>query len=489
MKNQPKLKVLRSAKLIAVPVIVQMLVSAPVLAQPKAQQVTLTLREYLNQVENQNDAFQRASRAEKAFELRADEWRLLTSPYFFGSAELTSDKSEKQTPQIMGTETNIKRYTLGFGQKTSFGLEAKLSYQYLDTNMIGANEQFINPPHFYTTGPVLELTQSFWKNGFGSETRAQSEIKKAEAESQRYSEKHNQAQLRQQAESAYWRLAVAREALHAAKDNLERAKKGRNWTAERVRLNLADRSDLLQQDAAVAARELEVQQAEMEEKAAARAFNTMRGVASTEVAEQLQPITDELIKSLRVPERAEKRADVMAAEAQARLAKAQSETGLEALKPTLDAYLTAGLNGRDGDSGKAVSESFSTEFPNYTVGVRLNIPLNQGIASRAREGYRVSAATAELQARRKAFEVEREWIELMQKFEESKQRLELARKLERVQKTKLDAERARLSRGRTTTYQVIQFETEYATAQLNRIKQAQEVLSIYSQLKTFGGEQ
>jgi len=487
MRNQPKLKVLRSAKLVAVPVIFQMLVSTPVLAQPKTQ--TLTLNEYLSQVENQNDAFQRSSRAEKAFELRSDEWRLITSPYFFGSAEFTTDKREQQTPQIMGTETNIKNYTFGFGQKTSFGLEAKLSYQYVDTNMVGANEQFINPSHFYTTGPVLQLTQSLWKNGFGSETKAQMEAKRAEAESRRYSEIHNQAQLRQQAESAYWRLAVAREALHAAKENLDRAKKGRNWTAERVRLNLADRSDLLQQDAAVAARELEVQQAEMEEKAAARAFNTMRGVASTVVTERLQSITDDLIKSLRVPERAEKRADVKAAEAEARSLKAQTETGLEALKPSVDAFITAGLSGRDGDSGKAVSESLSTDFPYYTVGVRLNIPLNQGIASRAREGYRVAAATMELQARRKAFEVEREWIELVQKFEESKQRLELARKLEQVQKTKLDAERARLRRGRTTTYQVILFETDYTTAQLNRIRQAQEVLSIYSQLKTFGGEQ
>lgn len=490
MKNQPKLKAPLFIKLIAAPVIFNMLVSTPVLAQQKVQpQATLTLNDYLNQVEKQNEAFQRSSRAERAYELRSDEWRLITSPYFIGSVQIGSDKREQSSPSIMGNETSTKVYALGFGQKTSFGLDAKLTYQYVDTDIVGANTQFINPSHFYTTGPVLELTQSFWRNGFGSETKAAIEAKEAEVQAQKFSEKFTQTQLRQSAENAYWRLAVAREALIAAKENLDRTKKGRDWTAERVRLNLADRSDLLQQDAAVAARLLELQQAEMEENAAARAFNTMRGVASTTVNERLQPITDELIKSLRVPEREEKRADVKAAEAQARALKASSQIGLESSKPNFEAFLTAGLNGRDADSGTAISESFSTQYPNYTVGVRLNVPLNQGVASRAREGYRVAAESAELGFKRKAFETEREWIELVQKFEESKQRLELARKLETVQKTKLDAERARLSRGRTTTYQVILFEGDYASAQLNRIRLAQEVLSIYSQLKTFGGEQ
>ncbi len=486
MKSQLKRRAPGLAQLIAAPVIFNMLVSMPVSAQ---QQSLLTLNDYLNQVEKHNDAFQRSSRAEKGLELRSDEWRLMTTPYLFGTAQMGSDKREQSSPTIMGNETATKVYSLGFAQKTTFGLDAKLYYQYVDTEIVGANPQFINPSHFYTTGPVLELTQSLWRNGFGSETKAAIEAKEADIQAQRFTEQYTQIQLRQAAENAYWRLAVAREALVAAKENLDRTKKGRNWTAERVRLNLADRSDLLQQDAAVAARQIELQQAEMEETAAARAFNTMRGVNSDTVPEKLQPITDDLIKSLRVPERKDKRADVKAAEAQVRAAQASSRLGLEAAKPTLEAFLTAGLNGRDADSGAAISESFGTEHPNYTIGVRLNIPLNQSLASRVREGYQAAAESAEMAFRRKAFEADREWADLVQRLEESKRNLEIARKLEQVQKAKLDAERARLSRGRTTTYQVIMFESDYANAQLNRIRLAQQVLAIYSQLKTFGGKQ
>jgi outer membrane protein TolC len=257
--------------------------------------------------------------------------------------------------------------------------------------------------------------------------------------------------------------------------------------SRQARLELSDRAELLQSEAAVAARKMQSQQALDEEASAARAFNTVRGIESNEVPERLSVINDELIRSLSLPKREQARADVRAAEQQARAAKASSLSSGESSKPAVDLFLNAGLNGRDPASGTAISESLSTNHPNYAVGVKVNIPLQQGIAARAREGYQIQAESSDLAFRRKAYETEREWTDLNQRLEESRKRLDLARKLEDAQKAKLDAERNRLRRGRTTTYTVIQFEEDFANAQLNRLRIEAEILGIYSQLKTFGG--
>jgi outer membrane protein TolC len=137
----------------------------------------------------------------------------------------------------------------------------------------------------------------------------------------------------------------------------------------------------------------------------------------------------------------------------------------------------------------SMTESIGTNNPNYTVGLRVNIPLEQGIAAKAREGYRVQAQSQDIAFRRRAYESEREWLDLERKFSEGKYRLTLATKLEDAQRAKLDLEKKRLTRGRTTTYQVILFEEDFANAQLNRIRMQADVLGVYSQMKAFGGAQ
>jgi outer membrane protein TolC len=91
-------------------------------------------------------------------------------------------------------------------------------------------------------------------------------------------------------------------------------------------------------------------------------------------------------------------------------------------------------------------------------------------------------------ASRKRFENDREWSDLGKKLEESKSRLELTQRIEKTQQRKLTAERERQSRGRSTMFQVMQCETDYASSQLNVIKNKAEILGIIARMKTFGGE-
>ncbi len=75
---------------------------------------------------------------------------------------------------------------------------------------------------------------------------------------------------------------------------------------------------------------------------------------------------------------------------------------------------------------------------------------------------------------------------LKDKFQQAKDRLTIYDQLEKTQKTKLEYERVRRQRGRTTTQQVLLFEQDYEQAQLGRIKTMSDILQLLAQMKTYG---
>ena len=74
------------------------------------------------------------------------------------------------------------------------------------------------------------------------------------------------------------------------------------------------------------------------------------------------------------------------------------------------------------------------------------------------------------------------------RFENLKKRLALSQKLETVQEKKLIAEKRRYNGGRSTIFQVLQFEQDLANAQLLKLRNKNELIATYNQLKLFSGE-
>ncbi|MGE4130399.1 MAG: TolC family protein [Bdellovibrionales bacterium] len=454
-------------------------------AQANGSQITLD--EYLSQVAGKNGAYKGAEIGEEAASLREEEWSLITSPSLFGGAQRFKDEREVSSPRFQGSETTVDTYSLGVNQQTNFGLAAKLSYVYNDTTIKGADTTFLPDPHFLTAGPYLELTQALGRNGFGGEIRASQRLQEAQAKAAKHLSGFKRTTIGAEAESLYWRLALSREALAAAKQNKERADRILGWSSNRAKMELADRADLLQAEAALLSRTLELQTATDDEKAASRAFNTMRGLESEFVSETLSGFDERTLSTLKVPEKKGLRGDVRAAEQEQIAAQANAELARQRNKPVLDAFVNVGLNGRDTKSDDTVSESFTDKHPHTTFGVRFNIPLDLVQSSKNREAYTREALAAKMNYQQKVFEEQRLWLDLNKKFNDARQRLELAVRIEAAQKKKLEYERNRHSRGRTTTYQVILFEQDFSGAQLARIRAQTDVLNVFAQLKTFGG--
>ncbi len=450
----------------------------------------LSLSDFLRQVETQNPASRAATESAQAAQLKLSEAELLTSPQLFSTVQTGKDQREGLFFRYQSVTST--QYTLGVQQQTSYGLAAKLSYTLTTQEYTGLPDTLLlsNPVlagQFYEGLPKLELTQSLWRNAWGSETRAlQSQLEAASA-IQLETEKFKKKMTLTQASATYWRLSLAREATAIAQETLGRASRLSEWSKKRAQLGLADQSDALQGEAAVQLRKLQLRAAQDEERSARLAFNSARGKTGDSVDETLSkiPATTELHQTPSTLPSNLTREDLIAAEKNLSLSEASAELGRARNTPSLDLFASAALNSRDSATADAVSNSFGTEQPTLGVGIKLVLPLDAAAWTSAREGYARDRQAAELQLERKRLEVQQEWTDLQQKIADSQARLGIADLLVETQERKANAERERFNKGRSTTYQVLTFEEDYAQSRLNRLRSQFELQTLTLQLNTF----
>lgn len=445
----------------------------------------MSLSGYLNQVRDKHLGFQASQLVSQGASERVGEGRLLTSPSLFSQIGYLDDQKPTNNPAFLGNRTVFQNYSLGVAEQTPFGLSAKLSYNITRTELYGVNTAFVPLPKFYNVVPSLELSQSLWRNGFGSETRAAVRVAEAQAKALGLSESLKSKVILAEAEGAYWRLAIARELVSVAKSGVERAQKIQDWSKRRASLALADKSDALQAEAGLQGKQLELQMALDEEREAKRRLNSLRGIDSENVSESLEPVEPTKIAELKAIEKQGKREDVLAADEARKAAQAASVLGREKNAPTFDVVSGYSLNGRDAVLSKSISDASKTAQSTFSIGVKFSSPLDLGTVLSDRSGYLKEEKGAELNYQRKLFEEELEWSELIKKFDEARRRLQMALEIEKVQKSKLENERARLKTGRSVLYQVVLFEQDYANSQVMTLKTELQILALLAQMKTY----
>lgn len=464
--------------------ILSILAAGGAFAQPKDAKVAtgprLTLQDYLGQVAAKHAGYKAADLTSKGAKQTAEEGKLLFRPTLFGNAG--ASVAGQANPFSESEQFQSKNYSLGIGQATDVGLSARLT---ANRSEFALNAGALSGK-YEANWTQLELTQSLWRNWAGREIDAQAEASEYAALANAFAQSHAGKALMLEAEAAYWRLALSREIVQVQKDALDRAQRSSDWAARRARMQLADRAEALQTSTAFQARRLELRQAEDEASAAAQAFNSSRGLNSNEVPEVLAEITPTLTDSLQVPARTSKRDDVKAAELQAKAGAANAQIARERNKPTIEAYATVPLSEPEDPTGAFATVIPQTSRVATTVGIRATIPLDFARTSRVREGYDSQATAANSIFERKAFEEERDWTDLVNKFTQAKQRLKLYEELEKQQREKLLYERDRQGRGRSTLQSVLIYEGDYQVTQLGRIRTLAELLTLNAQMKLYG---
>ena len=404
--------------------------------------------------------------------------------------EQKSDATPPVVPIPEYKKINYSSYQVGVSKLTSFGLDSKLYYDWRRTQYIDPSYPpgIVFPPNYYYARPTVELTQPVWGNGFGRTTRAKVERTDARAVAAHFESRDDARKQLADTDAAYWRLVFFRDVVALQRESLAGAKRLDDYVVRQARLHLADQAEATQAEAALRLHELDLQQALDDEREAARMFNTARGVDSEDVPETLMhPDWDRL--SYPAAEPTPSRDDVQAARERVREKAGDAAISIESNRPSLDLYALFALNALQQSTEDTWARSFNGDHPTESVGLRFAMPLNYSALKKTREGYATEAKAAEEAYQRKLFELKRDWNNLTRSINEARTRLELNRQIEKAQKAKVDAEVQRLRHGRTTTYQVILFEQDYASAVISRIRAEARVMGLLAGASRYGNFQ
>ncbi len=449
----------------------------------------LSLKDYLQEVRKENHGYQSAVEKREGSKERGSQADLLYSPALFANVNFRFDKKLPQLPFFQYTELDTHQFAIGVQKQTSFGLTAKLSYQWDFTNYLGASL----PPtasgpallKFWDARPIVELNQSLWQNGFGSGTRATERLLTAQSEAETFASEAERKGTELMAEIAYWRLAAAREVVKQNEAAISASGQLFKYITEKASSNLTDKADVLQSKAALETRRLDLKTAKDEVRAAMRQFNALRNAPTNQLVDALEPLNWSEISQLEIPENRSVRPDVKAAQAQLKMSEANAVMLGEKDKPQLDLYASWALNGRDAEVGQSTWNAYQAGRPTVGAGIKFLMPLDLGATSDSRRGASRMERAAQLGLAQKQYDEKQQWEDLTEKLTDAKERFHLAEIMESAQEEKLTYERQRLKQGRTTTYQQLLIEQEYTLSGLVKVRAAFEALQVRAQMKLY----
>ncbi|MFH1074418.1 MAG: hypothetical protein V1752_04940, partial [Candidatus Firestonebacteria bacterium] len=416
---------------------------------------TISKEEYLEKVKTGSHMYKSALAAALSAKKQMEEQQLLSSPWAFTEFQHGVDKSPSLEAFMSGDTRAFNRLAFGFEQRTDLGLSARVSYEVQHYSLEGIEPiviplggstislDFITTPKYYSDKLEAEVKLDLLRNSFGSEVRSQKQALSFKNEAVYYEKVYQAKQVLMQAETAYWELALSREAVKLHETLLDRAHQLNTWMQGKINLNLQDESDINQSKSEVQYRKLELKGALDAEKSAARVFNYLRGVEFKKVEETLDLPEEKDLESMLKTVHPEKRFDFLSLLKNLEAAKASAALKKEVLLPELYIGASASLNGQDADFTSAMSASFGTSKYVYGAGVNLKVPLDFP-ADTLSKAYEEEWKSLETYTEGKRFEIKMEWEELNRKLADVKERLALAVELERLQKNKADAEIERL---------------------------------------------
>lgn len=446
--------------------------------------IELSLQTYLREVLQYNQGLQGANLLASGASQRMKEGTLLIKPRFFAEGQYLQDNYDPNWSPINGNSRNLQTYKAGISQTTPYGIQGKVYYNY-QHQTLAALPPLLPSTTYTASSPIVELNIPLARNLVGRETRANVSLLRAQVDLAKHLQQFNNQQLMAQAESAYWHLAIARQIIAKQQESLHRAVQIQQWISIKATHYLKEEADILQAQSAVESKKLDIQSAMNDLKLAELNFNNYRGICSTLVNNILVSYHPHITDHVEIPAHGV-RQDVFIAEQEQNMQIANARVGIEKNTPDLDLYMSYAFNGNNPSANQAIAQSFTTNYPSTAVGLRLSLPLDFNRLKQDRAGYKKEILGAKYLFKQKLIENDRLRESLILKIHNAQSRLSITTQLEKINSAKLNAERVRLTYGKTTTYQVLLFEQELVNAQIAQFMLEDEILQLRAQLRTFG---
>jgi outer membrane protein len=454
---------------------------------------TVSLSDYIDQVHAKNPDIHAADLGIEAMGQKVLELDMVYSPLLTGSYNRTDDRSGPGFGTTLAVdEMKADSVNVNASKKFSTGTNVSFGYAYFGAAfslLSPLSFNGVNYPNFtgYQITPVLSVSQSILRDWGAGLTQSGINKAKSAVLAAQYQLFYREQQLLLGARSAYWDLALAREVLEFRKASLDRAEKLLQWNEKKIRLDLIEKSDLLQSQAAYKLRQLNLQLAQEDEVRACRVFNQMLGSKADAVEDDLEKISNQISAFTDIGQLSStgKRADVLAAESSFKSSEyADKETKYRA-RPELSLNASYQLTGLGLSSSDAWDQITAQDKPTYIVGASLVVPLDFKTLSKVKKGYENDFSSAKEAFRSSEIAAQNDWDQLQVNWKNVKSRLSLSQEIMRIQDERVKNEQTKFERGRTTTFLILSAENDLDDATLTVYRTVLEEIMTLAQAELF----
>ncbi len=336
----------------------------------------------------------------------------------------------------------------------------------------------------------VRLTQSLWRDAFGHFTHLRHRSERAELTNRKMALIYERQLVLVDLEALYWDLSAATKEEQIRIKNIEASKTLKKWTEDRLKRTAAERSDVLQAQALLSSRELDLvttrNQIEFLRNRLRQVFidqdkaNIVPDLTSLEAERPVQTL-------ISVPGTAElpQRLDAIVSNSLAEQAELEARQIREQLKPQFDAYVSYGRNGIATTFDDAWTRASSGDHAATRVGVLLKIPLNRGRVNDRERAATLAAEAGKLRAQYALRNSKVGWEEVVRRVNTLRQQVQEASRLAEFQLSKVAEERRRFRLGRSTVFQLTTFEADAADAEVRKYRFLGDLRKAESQARLF----
>ncbi|MDR1942833.1 MAG: TolC family protein [Endomicrobium sp.] len=451
----------------------------------------LTLDTYLQTVVRDNDELKALQANINEIKGKIAELERTYSYYFAAGIDYLNDQTGQELYLINIDKFKNTSYSLVLnkqfktGTKLSFG--AARSIWEFDGSRELQNIKY-NENRLY---PFLSLEQSLLKNLRQGAMEAGIAKTRAQAKSALYLLEYRKQGLLFNAKMVYWKMSYFQTIIEFKKASLNRMKNILEWNERRYKKNLIDELELLETQASVKMKELNLRMANEDMDKTKREFSLILNAGDKNVEYELEKIEDQ-VKIFSLKPRLEKktsRFDVLAAMENVKSVSYDQISFSKGSGADLVFSGALSFSKINRDIGGFVSNSdiSNKDAPTYRIGLKYILPLDFNLRKKVHDGYEAAKIAADKNAVFIAAKENDDWISLSKTFDNARGRLATAYEIKNLKQQKVAKIKKYLVHGRSSTYFVLRDEEDLDEIEVNIFQCILEIISVYEQAQIFYG--